>query len=251
MNDLNQKISDLFDYRKLPWLGELLRIHTLPAFLNSLMKLQLSIFLYDSELEKSWNPSNEILAKYWKGMEIELNLLGVRNELLADYLFQIRVYADNELSMRHGKKLSDLPIFKFYYYKSCDVRLMRRLLYKAGSQDDVVSYSDWLLFDMITEINDDILDVEEDLSTFNGNRFIWSIREKGWESTLNDYGSAIDAVENAIEDKLHNCSRIHVSEILNDALNEARRTRDKMNVLVDERDCIKIDQRLVMNEGII
>jgi hypothetical protein len=40
---------------------------------------------------------------------------------------------------------------------------------------------------MITEINDDIADLEEDIKTYNGNRFLISILRKGAEKTRHDY----------------------------------------------------------------
>lgn len=251
MKDIKQKITDLFLYRQLPWLGEELGIPHLPSFLESLMKLQYAIFLYDSELEKSWYPQMDILNKYWSGMEAELELMDVPKESVEDYLYQIKIYAENELSMREGKKLSDLPILKFYYYKSCDVRLMRRLMYKSVSNPAEVRYSDWLLFDMITEINDDISDFEEDLDTFNGNRFLWSIKESGWENTLNEYRSTINRVEQELKRKLKTHVSHYLRNILEAGLKEVSNTRAKMEELGNNKDCLKIGKRLVMNEGII
>jgi hypothetical protein len=42
-------------------------------------------------------------------------------------------------------------------------------------------------YDRITEVNDDIADLVEDLKTFNGNRFLISILRKGIRKTVKQY----------------------------------------------------------------
>ena len=49
----------------------------------------------------------------------------------------------------------------FYFYKSCDVKLLRRLIYETrlkGSKS-FGSLSDWRYFDLVTEVNDDVADI--------------------------------------------------------------------------------------------
>ena len=47
--------------------------------------------------------------------------------------------------------------------------------------------TDWRYFDLITELNDDIEDVFEDITTINANAFLISINENSVEKTRKDF----------------------------------------------------------------
>ena len=75
------------------------------------------------------------------------------------------------------------------------MRLIRHLIYEAHPElNDVWPEKAWTYYDRITEINDDIADVTEDLQTYNGNRFLISILRKGEKKTAEQYRSYLDKV---------------------------------------------------------
>jgi len=68
----------------------------------------------------------------------------------------------------------------FYYYKSCDVRLMRRLIYDhSRTNRSKLHPRNWLLYDYVTEVNDDVDDLMEDLEIYNCNRLLLDIYTNG------------------------------------------------------------------------
>ena len=64
----------------------------------------------------------------------------------------------------------------------------------------------WSYYDLITEINDDIADVTEDLHTYNGNRFLISILRKGEKKTAEQYHGYLEKVTSKAQSyfKKHN-----------------------------------------------
>jgi hypothetical protein len=75
------------------------------------------------------------------------------------------------------------------------VRLIRHLIYDAHPDlNQWWKESAWKYYDRITEINDDIADVTEDLNTFNGNRFLISILRKGSTKTRQQYQAYLEKV---------------------------------------------------------
>ncbi|MDX1685099.1 MAG: hypothetical protein R3275_07670 [Saprospiraceae bacterium] len=191
MSNIQKKISELFEYRRLPWMleQEFDQIDSRRKFLNVLKDLQYVIFLYDKQLESSWELDHDLLSIKWKDIELSLSQLLGPEERLQDYLSEIQIYAENEMRMRQGFLLSDIAIETFYYYKSCDVRLMRRLiLERACSEDEAKErLADWRLYDLVAEVNDDVMDLEEDVDTFNGNRFLHGMRYGEVRSTHQEY----------------------------------------------------------------
>jgi len=192
---LKGKINDLFEYRKL---NELLRIGQLDQnkkFIDHLFHIQTQIYLLDAYLESHWDLDEKELKKYWDGIRSSLYDLGYGANLQDDLLKDIRRYERIEQQCRQDKWPTKVSFKKFYTTKSCDVRLIRHLIYTASPilkstwKEDI-----WTYYDLITEINDDIADVEEDLQTYNGNRFLISILRKGIRKTSKSYRKFIDSV---------------------------------------------------------
>lgn len=196
MEGLRKKIIALFEYRRLPWMIEQaqLSLGQKETLYDELLDLQEAIFLYDEILEKSWKPSETELAGQWDRIRAHLTNMDNEKDATDRLLHEIAVYAQNELSMREGRMLSDLPIEEFYYYKSCDVRLMRKLIlaHSVKGEDLPSSLSEWRTFDLITEVNDDLSDLEEDAGTYNGNRFLQCLTLKGPQKAFPEYQTFLE-----------------------------------------------------------
>jgi len=227
--ELLQKINDLFDYRRLPRMAKRLEVD--PAIYPSkLVDLQEAIFHYDSHLEENLLLDMNLLEDLWKDMEEALSNLGYKEERCLKLLRQIAVYAENEMSTRKGSYLSDYPIKYFYYYKSCDVRLMRQILLDHAQTKDDWQCRDWMYFDWVTEINDDICDVEEDLGTYNGNRFLDSLKRVGVKDTLKEYDDFLLKIKNQNETQKDQCYQSTWGEwIYNATMEEIIKTRELLN----------------------
>jgi hypothetical protein len=129
---------------------------------------------------------------------------------------EIRKYELRELKLRNKESPLIHSIEDLYYYKSCDIRLMRRLIYRADkSLKNIIGFSDWTEFDLITEVNDDVEDLFEDFEIFNGNRLLFSIYERGAKITNQIYAEFIlDKVGNA-KRRFEGSSNCDKAKILN------------------------------------
>jgi Asp-tRNA(Asn)/Glu-tRNA(Gln) amidotransferase C subunit len=196
---LNQKINALFEYRKL---NELLRLGQLDQnkkFIDHLVHIQTQIYKLDAYLESHWKLEEEELNRYWDGIQSSLEALGYEIKEHPELLKDIRRYERIEQQCRADQWPTKVSFKKFYTTKSCDVRLIRHLIYAAAPVlKEHWKESIWTYYDLITEINDDVADLEEDLQTYNGNRFLISILRKGKQKTEKSYRKFIQkATENA------------------------------------------------------
>lgn len=193
--ELDKKIDELFAYRSLPWMVQIARVKQPAKFLAQLKSLQRSIYQLDHTLESSWNVPQKQLKNDWKEIHLKLRNFGLDKHERECLCRPIEQYERHELRLRTGKTPMDLPMQYLYFYKSCDVKLMRDLIYRAaGDLDLKLSRRDWYTFDLITEINDDISDVFEDLETFNGNRLIFEIHQKGVGKTRKLYQGFLEEI---------------------------------------------------------
>lgn len=192
---LAEKINQLFEYRKL---NELLRIGQLDQnkkFTDHLFHIQSQIYWLDAYLESQWNLEEEELKKYWKSIHSSLEALGYSENDRDDLLKNIRRYQRIEQQCRADQWPVDVSFKKFYTTKSCDVMLIRHLIYTASpTLKETWKENIWTYYDLITEINDDITDLEEDLQTYNGNRFLVSILQRGTKKTEKSYAKFIHKV---------------------------------------------------------
>lgn len=181
---MRSKIKDLFEYRKLPELLAYQNDKDQDTFLSKLYDLQENIYYLDKFLESNWAIEMPDLDQYWKPIYDSLSGFGIAPKEQDQYLSHIKTYQTHELSIRQKIAYSSLSLDYYYYYKSCDVRLLRRLIYEFNpALREVFDLSEWTSFDLITEINDDIDDIEEDKDVINGNGFILNSYLMGLEDT--------------------------------------------------------------------
>jgi len=131
----------------------------------------------------------------------------------------------------------------YYYYKSCDVRLIRSIIYDFNCHlESKMKLEDWRYFDLITEVNDDVEDVFEDQYTINGNRFLISILETDLSSTKDDFLTFIKEMKSK-EDKYLTANTKLRNKLLDWTSKELKRT-EKMIISNSQ----KIDMNLITSK---
>ena len=183
--DIQQKIDELFTYRRLTDLLQQSGIAPGDPLAGHLQYLQHRIYQLDTYLESNWTLDDESLTTLWLDIRQALLPFGIADEKEQKSILQeIALYEHIERNCRSGKWPTAVSFETFYRTKSCDVRLIRLLLYKAKPDlNDLFPLKAWSFYDLITEVNDDISDLYEDLPTWNINRFLISILRKGHVKT--------------------------------------------------------------------
>ena len=172
---LDLKIEELFNYRGFEELYALTKEKKtlLSGFHVQLKNLQASIYFLDAYLEENWDLDEKVIAEKWSLIFDCLAQFGIKNKMFEHYVAHIQKYERHEKAIRKGILPYTYTLKYFYFYKSCDVKLMRRLiLERFPVLKSLFNLSDWKLFDLVTEVNDDATDIFEDLSTINGNRIL-------------------------------------------------------------------------------
>lgn len=183
-----EKIKELFDYRKLTDLLNLSNMAKDKQFAQQLIDVQYQIYMLDGFLESQWEIHKKDLTAYWDAIEESLRQMGFKKKQISSLVDEIKDYQQIERNCRKDIWPTSVTIKKFYTTKSCDVRLIRHLIYKSHSDlEHLWKEKAWWYYDLITEIHDDVEDLEEDIHTYNGNRFLISILRKGAEKTRADY----------------------------------------------------------------
>ena len=186
--EIRDKIKELFSYRKLTDLMRHAHLDKDKVFVAQLTDVQYQIYLLDAYLESTWSLEQEKLKELWQHIEDALRKLIPEPVDLHPLLAEIREYERIELNCRRNKWPTREPFKKFYTTKSCDVRLIRHLIYLASPElKKIWKEKAWACYDLITEVNDDITDLQEDLLTYNGNRFLISILRKGIKKSSKRY----------------------------------------------------------------
>lgn len=183
-----EKIRELFAYRRLSDLLSLSNMAKDVKFAQHLIDVQYQIYMLDGYLESQWEIHKKDLREYWDAINSSLHQMGYKKKQISSLVTEIEEYQRIERDCRKDKWPTSVSFKKFYTTKSCDVRLIRHLIYQSHHDlENLWKEKSWVYYDLITEINDDIADLEEDIRTYNGNRFLISILRKGAEKTRNDY----------------------------------------------------------------
>jgi hypothetical protein len=195
--NLLHKINELFELRGFPDLYKFSKINTIEINKthNLLVELQASIYYLDEYLENNWVINHKSLNQHWKAIYETLKKLGIEKNQLETYCAQILKYQKHELDLRKNLLPTRLNTEFYYFYKSCDVKLMRRiLLEKLSTLNSLFNSADWRYFDLVTEINDDVVDLEEDLHTINGNMVLICHEQFGRAATIDVFSHFLDYV---------------------------------------------------------
>lgn len=186
--EIRDKIKLLFGYRKLTDALDLSGLSLDRHFVDQLYTLQFKIYLLDAYLEGHWDLDPKELQGYWKEIIDVLASMGFSPGDIKGLVEEIRAYEKIERRCRIDEWPTRISFDSFYTTKSCDVRLNRRLIYMTHPDlNNVWKEKAWKYYDLITEINDDIEDIHEDLATYNANRFLISVLRKGMRKTARQY----------------------------------------------------------------
>ena len=198
MEVLTAKIRTLFTYREFDHLYELgdLSGTKKDRLEDNLIRLQQDIYFLDEYLESNWELEESELKLYWNHIHQSLSNIGVASSDYDLYSSHIYKYQHHETQLRTKKDLLRLSMEYFYFYKSCDVKLLRRIIYNhAPKISRYYSLSDWRCFDLITEVNDDVEDLVEDMQTINGNRLQLALNKQGVKIAKSDFLQFMDQIE--------------------------------------------------------
>ena len=232
-NKLLEKINILMEYRLFPLLFEYNSNPKteVPVLCNNLVELQKSIYYLDAHLEAHWQTSDACLFDLWQKIYDALLLFDIDKNKAEAYVNHIRKYEKHELELRHGKSPLRFDMEYFYFYKSCDVKLLRRLIYETLELNAACgTLSEWRYYDLITEVNDDIEDIYEDLDFINGNRFLLSSMYHGKKATQEDFLAFIKLIETKAVQKRTN-SKSSLKDLVFE--NTIKRVEETKNLLED------------------
>lgn len=228
---VKKKIKELFEYRKIPFLLSYLPKEDRRWLRTKLYKLQSAIYDLDSYLEQNWELDDECLEEYWDKIYDCLEVLDIYGEEAKELTKHIRKYQLHETQLRKEILPTRLTREYYYYYKSCDVRLMRNIisLYSEEYAKEI-SLSDWRYFDLITEIDDDIEDIFEDQSTINGNLFNILIHEQGLKKTVKEFSNLIDSFAKISEERILKTKNKKQRKIHKWTISYAKKTKKLLNI---------------------
>lgn len=236
-NELVVKIKALMEYRLFPSLLEVARCSDdEKKELDSLLiELQYAIYLLDAHLEANWQIDPKVLKYHWENISEKLMAFGVRSDDVSSYLTHIKKYEKHELELRSYKSPLRFDMEYFYFYKSCDVKLLRRLIYERLSLSRLCgTLADWRYFDLITEVNDDVNDLFEDLEFINGNRFLLSLITYGKQRTLEDFTAFLEQIKSKAEIKYKSQNSLFSDIILQHTKVQIDETQMLINNILSE-----------------
>jgi len=237
---MKKKIDALFEYRKLPQLLAKGKYSKQSSLYQGLVALQIAIYNLDLYLEANWKIKKTELDKYWKEIFKTLQDLGISKKRGEDYLKHIQRYQKHELQLRRQKLPTEYSLEYYYFYKSCDVKLMRRIIYDyipVLKQD--YSLSDWRIFDLITEIDDDVEDVYEDLDNINGNYFMIMLSEQDKSKVSKLFSNFLDDLGKRTRKKFSSKDKA-TKEIRNWTLKELKLSKELLKNRITNWDDSKL-----------
>jgi hypothetical protein len=236
-NALQEKIVTLFNYRLFP---ELLKVGSENSianeiFIKKLIALQTAIYHLDAHLEANWVTDETKLNGHWNNIIDKLQVFNIYKQDTVSYLNHIRKYEKHELELRAYKTPLRLDMEYFYFYKSCDVKLLRRLIYESYRlTPNCGKLSDWRYYDLVTEVNDDVEDLFEDLDFINGNRFLISLLYHGKKDTFDVFTKFLDIILDEAQEKYHTSKGGFRTEILDHTLIRVNETKILLEMQLDK-----------------
>lgn len=230
-DDLQVKIAALMQYRMLPQL--LARVEADPQkrkeLLDLLTALQTTIYRLDHYLETTWEIDGTVLDTWWEPIYTALSDLGIPKDKHGKLVKHIQKYQKHELQLREGILPTRLDMEYFYFYKSCDVKLLRQILYiHYPALARMYSAADWRVFDLVTEVDDDVEDVLEDRFTINGNRYLITIWQFGFDEAQKIFLDFLHSIEQCIDDRFGAASSDYHGELFAWSADALRDTRARL-----------------------
>lgn len=195
-NSIAEKIDLLFKGRRLLDQCELLGTPNTDKLLTQIKNLQFDIYRLDKYFENNWILSSEEISFCWTNILRSVEKISGKKQSSETLVQDIRAYQKLEEQIRNPKGYSIPDLFSYYHLKTCDVRLARLLIAQKSNQSLIVKdfLRAWDYYDLLSEPCDDLEDLGEDLSTFNGNRFLLGLSLAGLQRTFREYLSFRDQI---------------------------------------------------------
>jgi len=185
-----KKIKDLFKCRKIS--EHLLLVKTKPQkrnwIMNKLLDLQYAIYKLDTYGENNWIIREADLKYIWSDIYSKLKPFSSSDINIISHINDIKVYQEIETGLRSNYLPTKIPIDEFYYMKTCDVRLARALISNLSPSPYPEKLNlFWGYYDLVSEIFDDLIDINEDSFNFNCNRLLIKMSSEGNKRTWDEY----------------------------------------------------------------
>lgn len=198
-----EKSRNLFQGRQIDKLYGLSPLAHDQTYYDRLVHLQSAIYELDTFLERSWIISPEELNVHWDRIHTSLASFHLNKDDRDRILRDVKVYQSHEMLTRTGGSPMSIPITEFYHYKTCDVRLIRHLIYQGDPRiEHQMPENIWRYYDWLTEVQDDLEDQEEDQGTYNVNRFLHAKEHLGEEKAKSHYLSYVRHIGSAARETL-------------------------------------------------
>jgi hypothetical protein len=242
-------MDDLFALRRIPWMLQMAGTRDSVAELKKLKTLQASIYALDQLLETEWKIDHDKLNQSWDGILASLKTFNIEFPDATNWCDEINRYLHHELDLRSHKSPLRFTLKYYYYYKSCDIKLLRKLIYyKFPSLKEDIEENDWIHFDLITEIFDDLEDLVEDCKMYNASYFLYSLKFFGPDKTNEIYRGFLDEIERSIMSESVKNLSTHKQELNNVTRDNMEKTRSLLKNRIDEYSAETIDNALVFSE---
>jgi hypothetical protein len=101
--------------------------------------------------------------------------------------------------------------------------------------------ADWRYFDMITEINDDVSDVFEDIETINGNSFLISYYDSGADATKERFINYCDNLIYKVDERYKQSNKTSLQSIIK--FKTLKNIEITKNLIFDKINALKSTQR--------
>jgi hypothetical protein len=181
-----------------------MQAHVQDEVFTRLIEVQQRIYAIDVYGESTWAIDYSHLGLLWADLFQALEQLPARNVNPISLTARMKEYQAIELRTRLGVSPCSIDIEVFYSFKPCDVWLMRSVI-EDIAKPEVESRSLWHIFDIASEILDDLCDLGEDLSDFNCNRAIIEIAASGKDSAVESYRKLIVFLQCKLRKEVEKC----------------------------------------------
>ncbi|MBC7885475.1 MAG: hypothetical protein H7X99_08365 [Saprospiraceae bacterium] len=254
---LRNKIRLLFDYRLFSELSALdihESVESKNEFTEYLIELQTAIYHLDAHLEANWILNTQTMDWHWQNIITQLSFFDISPERANEYLNHIRKYEKHERELRQGKTPLRFDMEYFYFYKSCDVKLLRRLIYEKYQLSGLAGkLADWRYYDLVTEVNDDIEDIFEDLNFINGNRFLISLLKCGKIETRRVFSEFLNEICQRTKERFNSGKGSFQKMLLDITMRRYTETIGLLEIQLDKitENDLKTSRLMIFKEAIV
>lgn len=156
---------------------------------SSAIRIQRAVYEIDYHFEENRTVSCPTLDYLWSRVEAEVAVASDRSEGPWYWLEQLRAYERFELRIHDGDWIEPGELRRVVETKISDVALARSLICAVGGAVPPVSeVRFWRYYDQCSEVMEDVVDMEEDIGTWNLN--VWLYPAKSGRPLLSGIGHA-------------------------------------------------------------